>query len=478
MLKRLSTLPPALRQTLIYGLSLVAVKAVSLLMVPFATHFLTPADYGRLDILQTLADLLSIVIGMGLADTLFRFTGQAKNEEEQKIVAANLLGLALIIGAVAALVTQLGATWIVSMLPGGVTEVQVRLILGSLAMGGISTLALSRMRMRDQAIPYAVGSVSRVVVQAFASGLLLVLGFGVTGFMAGSFFAGSLLALWLLWPYYRDTGVRFDFDRIKQYVRYGSPLIFVGIAGFVLGSFDRWILADAIGTAAMADYALAAKFGLITAIMIQPFDLWWLPRRFKVLPQENGPQQCAYLGGVGVTIGISSAVMVAAIGPLLIEWLTPVSYHGATQYVPWMAFLAVLHNTNMTLGMGSYSAKTTSWPAIIDGCAAGIAVIGYTTLIPLWGIWGTILATAIALSARLLATLFISQRITHLPYAFKRLLLLFGTALIGTSALQLLEGSVQKLGVGIALVVVIAVLALSLKLVKISALDRLMKRTG
>ena len=478
MLKRLSTLPPALRQTLIYGLSLVAVKAVSLLMVPFATHFLEPADYGRLDILQTLADLLSIVIGMGLADTLFRFSGKAKDEEEQKIVAANLLGLALIIGGAAAVVTQLGANWVVSMLPGDVTQTQVRLILGSLAMGGISTLALSRMRMRDQAVSYAIGSVSRVVVQAFASGLLLVLGFGVTGFMAGSFFAGSLLALWLLWPYFRETGVRYDTDRIKSYVRYGAPLIFVGVAGFVLGSFDRWILADAIGTAAMADYALAAKFGLITAIMIQPFDLWWLPRRFKVLPQPNGAQECAYLGGVGVTIGIFSAVMVAAIGPLLIEWLTPFSYHGATKYVPWMAFLAVLHNTNMTLGMGSYSAKTTSWPAIIDGGAAGIAVIGYTSLIPQWGIWGAIWATAIALSLRLLATLFISQRITHLPYSFGRLLVLFGLAIVGTSALQLLDNSLSILGGGLALLLTTAVTAMLLGLIKVPALNQILKRTG
>ena len=475
MLSRLSSLPPALRQTLIYGLSLVAVKSISLLMVPFATHYLVPADYGRLDILQTLADLLSIIIGMGLADTLFRFTGHAKDEEEQKIVAANLLGLALIIGVVAAVVTQLGANWIVTMLPGQVTEVQVRLILGSLAMGGISTLALSRMRMRDQATSYAIGSVSRVVLQAFASGLLLVLGFGVTGFMAGSFIAGSVLAIWLLWPYYKETGIRYDADRLKNYARYGAPLIFVGVSGFILGSFDRWILADAIGTAAMADYALAAKFGLITAIMIQPFDLWWLPRRFKVLHQENGAARCAYLGGVGVTVGIGSAVMVAAIGPLLIEWLTPLSYHGSMRYVPWMAFLAVLHNTNMTLGMGSYSARTTSWPAIIDGGAAVIAVIGYATLIPLWGIWGTILATAIALSSRLLATVIVSQRITPLPYPFLRLLMLFSVALIGTGFMQLLGSNVYIFGAGAALLVIVLVAALLLKLVQVPALTRLLR---
>ena len=64
MFKRLSNLPTGVQHSLIYALALGLSKAFALIMVPIATHFLTPADYGRLDVLQTLADLLSIVIGM------------------------------------------------------------------------------------------------------------------------------------------------------------------------------------------------------------------------------------------------------------------------------------------------------------------------------------------------------------------------------------------------------------------------------
>ena len=38
-------LPPALQQTLLYAFSIAVAKAVSFLMVPVFTHFLSPEDY-------------------------------------------------------------------------------------------------------------------------------------------------------------------------------------------------------------------------------------------------------------------------------------------------------------------------------------------------------------------------------------------------------------------------------------------------
>ncbi len=72
-----------LTQATFYVLALGVSKGISLLMVPVFTHYLLPADYGRLDVLQTLANLLTIVVAMGLADTLYRFAGEAGQDEER-----------------------------------------------------------------------------------------------------------------------------------------------------------------------------------------------------------------------------------------------------------------------------------------------------------------------------------------------------------------------------------------------------------
>lgn len=433
MLNRLTTLPIAVQHSLIYAAALALSKGFALIMVPIATHYLTPDDYGRLDVLQTLADLLSIVIGMGLAETLFRFAGSEEDSVERKRATANVFGMALSLGVFALILGQILAPQITHLLPGEIAVFESRLILASLALCGTILVPLAWLRMQGNPWLYLMGTAGRVALQVAIAVPLLTLGFGVTGVLAGTFLSAVLLSGWLIWKQLKETGIRFEFTRFRTYSAYGGPLIFVGIAGFVLGSFDRWILADAVGTAEMAQYALAAKFGLITAVFIQPFDLWWHARRFSCLKEINGKQRCAQIASMGVVIAMFACLFIAAVGPTMVRVMTPDTYHQSIQYIPWLAALAALHNATSTLGFGAMSEHTTVRPALIDGSAAVIALLGYLLLIPQFHAWGAIIATSVALSSRFTVMYIVSQRTLSLPYPGRRLVLMLAMTLGGLS---------------------------------------------
>lgn len=452
MINRIAKLPQAVQHSLIYASALALSKGFALVMVPVATHFLTPEDYGRLDVLQTLADLLSIVIGMGLAETLFRFAGSADNEQEKKQAVANIFGMAIVVGSTALIIGQLIAPQVSQWLPGNIQETEARLILASLSLVGTILVPLAWLRMQGSPWTYFAGTAGRVALQVAIAIPLLFLGFGVMGVLCATLLSAIVLCAWLIKKQINTTGIRFEFARFKMYSIYGGPLIFVGIAGFVLGSFDRWILASVVGTAEMAQYAIAAKFGLITAVLVQPFDLWWHAKRFSCLKEVNGLKRCADIATVGVIIAMASALIITAIGPTLVRLLTPSSYHGAIQYIPWLAALAALHNATSTLGFGSMSKDSTIRPALVDGSAAGVALIGYLVLIPLFYAWGAILATTIALSLRLAAIYYISQHALKLPYQLRSLLLLTACMLV---CLYLLPSAPISLDTAIQILVII-----------------------
>ncbi|WP_415903037.1 lipopolysaccharide biosynthesis protein [Neptuniibacter sp. QD29_5] len=438
MLKRIANLPIAVQHSLIYASAIALSKGLALIMVPVSTHFLTPEDYGRLDVLQTLADLLSIVIGMGLAETLFRFAGSADNEIEKRKASANIFGMAICLGGLALILGQLFAGPISRLLPGDIAELDTRLILASLSMVGTILIPLAWLRMSGMAWSYLIGTAGRVALQVAIAVPLLFMGFGVTGVLCATLASAILLCSWLIRKQLKDTGISFEFSRFKTYSIYGGPLIFVGISGFVLGSFDRWILADAVGTAEMAQYALAAKFGLITAVLIQPFDLWWHARRFSCLKETNGKIRCAKIGSLGVMIAIIAALFIAAAGPTMVRLLTPSSYHDSIAFIPWLAALAAVHNMTSTLAFGAMSENTTVRPAMIDGAAAFIALIAYLTLIPIFHAWGAIAATCLALGSRLVATYYVSQRSLQLPYQLRRLLF---TGTVGVLCISLISSA-------------------------------------
>ncbi|PCJ96220.1 MAG: hypothetical protein COA45_11365 [Zetaproteobacteria bacterium] len=409
-------IPLSLRQSVLYALALFFSKGIGFLMIPVFTHFLEPADYGRLDILQTLADLLSIVLIMGLSDTLFKFYGEARSEEEKVRVAANIFGMALFICAASTIILQLCAPMLQTILPGDVTIWQTRFILISLSVSACLLIPLCWHRMKDRAGQYFILSTARVMIQALLSALFLYAGFGVTGVMAAGALAALICSIKVSYDFIRDYGAAFDFRYWRKFFLYGSPLILTGLAGFILGSFDRWILAEAAGPEVMAKYALAAKFGLLTALLVQPFELWWNPKRFEVLNNNNGPEICAKNISTGLVIVALSILCISTGAPLAITVMTPNTYHDAIIYVPFLSTLAGIHAATLLMNIGIYNVKITKWPAIIDMSAAGIALAGYLILIPLFAAWGAISATAIALTLRFTATLILSQRIAPLPY--------------------------------------------------------------
>ncbi|MCJ8300151.1 MAG: polysaccharide biosynthesis C-terminal domain-containing protein, partial [Pseudomonadales bacterium] len=363
-------------------------------------------------------------------ETLYRFASADPDSAEHRRAAANIFALTLILAACTLVVTQLFAAQIATWLPGNISLLDTRLILVSLSIGGVILVPLSWLRITDQAWRFLFCTASMAALQVAFGVLFLVLGFAVTGILTAGLISCILLGCYLVYCQYKDVGCSLNFSQFRKYSVYGGPLVFVGIAGFVLGSFDRWLLAATIGTAEMAQYALACKFGLITAVLIQPYDLWWHAKRFQCLQRHNGREICAKYASLGIAIALLSALLISFLGPMLVRLLTPERFHQSIPYIPYLTMLAAVHNITATLGFGMLSANTTWRPAIIDGSAAAIGLIGYLVLIPIWGIWGAISATTIALTLRLIFTYRLSQQVLHLPYPNKELFILTGVAFV------------------------------------------------
>ena len=59
----------SLLHPLLYGLSIALMKGISLLMLPFIAHYLSPDEFGKVEILSSLTVIGSVVVGLGLEDS-------------------------------------------------------------------------------------------------------------------------------------------------------------------------------------------------------------------------------------------------------------------------------------------------------------------------------------------------------------------------------------------------------------------------
>jgi O-antigen/teichoic acid export membrane protein len=439
------TLSPALKQALLYSMGLLIMKSVSLVLVPIVTRHLPPVEYGTLEILVTIANLGTIILGFGLADSLYRFAGQAESENEKKTVCANIFTLAIIIGLGAGIVVQLLAPLIGSFLPGAITQTQLRLILLTLSLEGCIAIPLAWLRMGDGVKQFLWFSCGKALLQAAMTITALQMGFGVTGVLVSGTVSASLLALALIYLQWQQTGLAFDAPFWKKIMVYGGPLIFSGIAAFAMGGLDRLLIAEKVGIAQMAAYAIAVKFATITSLMLQPYSMWWFPKRFSLLGSPAQKQENARLSALGVGYGFIVAAAMGIVAPVAITLMVPESYHGATVFAPYLVLIVALRYSSDFLNIGCFLNRTGNLPMLINMGGALMAVLGFFTLIPLLGIPGAILSMVMAQLARLALFYHFSNKAMPLPYPVNSLVFIASMAVCSVIISTLIQGIPAKL---------------------------------
>lgn len=410
-------------QALFYALSVALARGLAIVMVPFVTKHLSTTEYGSIELMQSLADVATVVLGFGLVDALYRFVGDVGDEPARRRIAGAAFGLILLLGAAAALALQGAGGLIQRLLGPAVDPVALRLLLGSVALDGVIQVPLAWLRLTDRASLYLAMIGLRSLLHAALIVAALDAGLGVPGVMAAGLAAAALTALILALQQARATGVRFDLQMTGILLRYGSPLVLAGLGGFVLGSFDRLLLSPVVPVSALAEYAIAAKVALIAPLLFQPFGLWWFPRRILVLSEPDGRERSARTVTLGLAYLTWIGLGVSIGGPVLVTLMTPPSYHGAIRYVPWLVVAAVAQHAADLLNVGSFAGRGTSRPAAINLTSAGVALAAYLLLIPELGVMGAVIATVTAYVVRLVLFVIDSQRRVPLSLPWPRLAL-------------------------------------------------------
>lgn len=430
--------PGPLRESLFYALGLIATRAVSLVMLPVNTHFLSVSEYGRLEVLLALADVGAVVFGLALPTTLSRFVGTAEGWDRRREVCAHIYAVSIITTVILAALGFLCAGEIARLLPGNPDATEVRLLVVTLSMEGILGVGLTWLRIRGQAGIFFSVSIARAVLFAGLSATFLVSGLGLKGVLAAGAIAAVAQGVAVSLVVLRETGVRVRGIDWWPLTIFSGPLLLSALAMFALGSLDRWFLADAVGTAELGVYGVAVRLGAMTAVLLQPFHMWWFPKRFIVLYEPHGVPRSAHVVGIGLVIIIASAVAVSLGGPLVIQVLTPAAYHPAIYLIPWIALIYGVQETSSLLELGSYLRRDGLVPLATNAFGAAVVVTLYWLLIPRYGVEGAIAATLVAQIARTFVVHVVSQYYKRLPYAFGRLGAVLAVAAATTGASFLL----------------------------------------
>lgn len=424
-----------LKNISLYAISLFLIKGVSLFTLPLIAHYLSPADIGHLELLGITTVFFSLIVGIAMHENLYRFIGTVTSKVVRRQKGAQLYNASLIISisftALLALIYTL-----IPFKSSTITDQQLLLMALVLCFEAPLAICLAWLRLHNQASLFFKICVTTVCAQVLLLVLALLHKPDVTVIFAlnvvCSFVQFLFLHIYLNFPFLVPNK-----QRILRYTAYSLPLMLSGVVAFGLSGAERWLIAGATNLETLGMYAIAAKFALGVGILIQPFHMWWMPKRFEAMNRHGG-HYVTTATTQGMVLLCVIAVGVTWLSQLFIGTLLPDTFQPAVALVgltiTMMLFKELVELTNFGI---LYTKKTQVFLYINLFSTALAFAICYVTFGN--GIEPILFGLIVGQLCRFLLTLWISQQSLQLPFKMVNLF-----ALLTLTALFLLTSRFQQ----------------------------------
>jgi O-antigen/teichoic acid export membrane protein len=420
------------RKSGVYLVGQVLSKVVGFVMIPVYTHYISPTNYGAMEMIEILASCLAVIVAINFGESMARFYYAQKDQNERNMVVSTAyIGMA-VLGIPIVLISLLFTPILGNIISDDpIYHYILKIAFISIWFAVICDIGFSYLRMIYKAKLFVTVVLSQLFIALFLNIYLVVfLKMDILGIFYSTLIsqglAGTVLAVGIL----RNTRLNFSIKYFLEFIKYGLPIVPSRIAmmlGFVSNRFFlRWANA-ADPTYALAQvglYSLGNKFGVVVnRFVTAPFNSYWNPRRMEMILSEEPEARrtvarvCTYatLGTVYAALFISAGI------ESVIEIVADPSYHDAYLVVPFvtLAYIALSLETHFVTGI--HYSKQTKWLTYIGILGLGIVLLWNYIFVPRFGLIGAATSNLAGFVVRLLFIYRVSQRLYRIPYELGRI---------------------------------------------------------
>ncbi len=401
------------KNTLIYFIANFSTKILSFLLVPIYTTYLSTSEFGNVDIVFTVAQLLQPILTLQLTQATFRYLFDIPEEKKKcyistsfvAIVLMHLVSFLLSLPYVVSRNTQLlylGALYIlVSSLSGYLLQMYrgMKYSSGFAFIGFLASLVQIVCNILFVSI-LRVGSVSLLLAATLSSVVTIVV-------------------VLLSRSFYKNIDLRsIQFGVMKELLRFSFPLIPSTVIWWFMTGFAKFYIKRVLGASALGIYAMANKFSDILIVLVSIFNMAWTEVAYTVYESEKCSE---YYSTVFFTLAkfvFSALAFGIPVTKVVIGFLLRNDYSQAIKYLPVMYVMVVLNTFAMFLASAFQITKATQKGLIATVAAAVTNVVLCVALVGKYGIWGAISSLICAqvvlfISSRLLLRNILSIRIDY-----------------------------------------------------------------
>ena len=417
------------KQTAIYGLSNIFVKATGLILLPIYTSSLSLDAYGMLAMFELITQFFVGVISFSLPVSMLRVGSDTDNKKEQNKIyftaSALLLGFC---GLFLAIFIPLNGIFSSAIFHTDKYASYFTIAFISIVLEIFGLMPMQLLRLREKSLQYLLFFALKLVsLIGFIGYFVAFKDMGVYGALLGVLYANVTLLVATIPFQLRNIEWKFEKKAAREMYYFGAPLIFTTISGTILTIADRIIIEIYGQLSDLGVYTLAYKIGsLSNLLIIGTFALGFLPIAFKKFGDANFDRFFSKMFTYFMGLSIVLTLVVSLFSKEAIKIVSSANpdYWIAVVLVPFIAYVFLFKALQSYLSYVFFLIKKTKYHAYITLFGVIINVALNFLLIPKHGMYGAIIATGISYIAMGLYTYKLVQKRYPIPYEFKRIAIL------------------------------------------------------
>ncbi len=426
LLKELKSLS---KHTAIYGLSNVLSKLTGFLLIPFYTHYLSPADYGLLELLFFSTQFIGILLGRGLTSSIARvFAAQKNTEEKKQLISSAIIFWAALASVLIVIGCFIGKPISLLIFSHPDHASLIRISLTTVFLGLLIEVTQAYLNAEQRSLAAVTNSWLRLIFSlALNIYFVAYLKTGVAGILysglISAIFFSLYLSIWIL----RQTGIHFNWAMQRDALKFSVPLMLNDLGMFFIHFGDRFFLQKVSSLHEIGIYSLGYRFGMLSIAFLiqQPFFMIWNVRQYDLIKQPNGAKIYSDIFFLYALLMSFVWLGLSLFAKAIIGVAADPSYNEAWKFIPIIAMAYVLrgfydfyHGIFMIERKTTRIATTTISGALV--CAAS-----YFVLIPFFGTMGAALATLVTFLFMAVIMLWACQKERKINYhSFKVVVML------------------------------------------------------
>ena len=379
-----------LGNTLVFALGGLAIKAVSLVLMPLYTTALTAGEYGTAELLNSAIEIVLPLLSAGVVEALYRFSID-DDVPKDELFAGSLVvlgGGVVCAGALCALGSVLwdmehAAAFFVLFCSVCVFKATTQLARG---LGHVRRF-----------VAYGLINALAMVVSTYL--LLVRAHLGVEGYLWSftiGYLVGGLVAFLGSAEYRLLAPFKIDRALLRRMLVYSLPLVPNLLSWWLVSVSGRYVVLWGSGVVAAGLFTAASKMPALVNIVASVFQQAW---QYSTAREINSPDRGAFFGVVmrGYSLAtLTVAGLVIALNRPISRVMLQAEFAEGWRYVPLLMLVASFGVISIFFESFYQALKNSGVLMASTALGAGVNVVLGVALVPFMGPWGAGLAGAVA----------------------------------------------------------------------------------